>query len=110
VLVQPILAAAFVIAADRSSKTAAANLLGSGKVLSIGNGLRVRCVVTRFRNRGFLDRPAMLLLVWAAALAIIALAISSGMFFQRPLAQMGPVSNLADIALVLGIAIALRFI
>jgi signal peptidase II len=82
----------------------------------------------------------MLLLVWAAALAIIALAISSGMFFQRPLAQMGlaaalagsasnfydrwrhgtvidfldlgwwPVSNLADIALVLGIAIALRFI
>jgi signal peptidase II len=140
VLVQPILVAAFVIAADRSSKTAAANLLGSGKVLTIGNGLRIRCVVTRFRNRGFLDRPAMLLLVWAAALAIIALAISSGMFFQRPLAQMGlaaalagsasnfydrwrhgtvidfldlgwwPVSNLADIALVLGIAIALRFI
>ncbi len=140
VLMQPMIFAAAVIAADRCSKAAAGTLLGTGRVLSVGAGLRIRCVVTRFRNRGLLDRPGMLLLVWVAPLAIVMLATSSGLFFQRPAAQMGlaaafagaasnlydrlrngavidfldlgwwPASNLADIALVLGVAVALRFL
>ena len=140
VLLQPMLLAAFVIAADRCTKAAAGTLLSTGRVLSVGVGLRIRCVVTRFRNRGLLDRPGMLLLVWAAPLAIVMLATSSGIFFQRPAAQMGlaaafagsasnlydrlrkgavidfldlgwwPASNFADVALVLGVAVALRFL
>jgi len=140
VLMQPMLLAAFVIAADRCSKTAAGTLLGTGRVLSVGAGLRIRCVATRFRNCGLLDSPGMLLLVWAASLATVMLATSSGYFFQRPAAQMGlaaafagsasnlhdrlrngavidfldlgwwPASNLADVALVLGVAVALRFL
>lgn len=140
VAMQPMLLAAFVIAADRCSKAAAGTLLSTGRVLPVGAGLRIRCVVTRFRNRRLLDRPGMLLLVWAAALATVMLATSSGLFFQRPAAQMGlaaafagsasnlydrlrtgavidfldlgwwPASNLADVALVLGVAVALRFL
>jgi lipoprotein signal peptidase len=140
VLLQPMLLAAFVVAADQCSKAAAGTLLGTGRVLSVGAGLRIRCVVTRFRNRRLLDRPGMLLLVWAAPLATVMLATSSGLFFQRPAAQMGlaaafagsasnlhdrlrngavidfldlgwwPASNLADVALVLGVAVALRFL
>ncbi|MGO9402939.1 MAG: signal peptidase II [Terriglobales bacterium] len=131
---------AFVIAADRCSKAAAGTLLGSGRVLSVGGGLRIRCIMTRFQNRGVLERPGALLLLWAAAVAIVMIATRSGLFFQRAAAQMGlaaafsgaasnlydrlrhgavidfldigwwPASNLADIALVLGVAVALRFI
>jgi lipoprotein signal peptidase len=140
VLMQSLLLAAFVIAADRCTKAAASTLLATGRVLSVGAGLRIRCVVTRFQNRGLLDRPPMLALVWVVSLATVMLATSSGLFFQRPAAQMGlaaafagsasnlydrlqngatidfldlgwwPASNLADVALVLGVAVALRFL
>jgi lipoprotein signal peptidase len=140
VLIQSLLLAAFVIAADRCTKAAASTLLATGRVLSVGAGLRIRCVVTRFQNRGLLDRPPMLALVWVVSLATVMLATSSGLFFQRPAAQMGlaaafagsasnlydwvqngatidfldlgwwPASNLADVALVLGVAVALRFL
>jgi lipoprotein signal peptidase len=140
VLMQSLLLAAFVIAADRCTKAAASTLLATGRVLSVGAGLRIRCVVTRFQNRGLLDRPPMLALIWVVSLATVMLATSSGLFFQRPAAQMGlaaafagsasnlydrlqngatidfldlgwwPASNLADVALVLGVAVALRFL
>ena len=140
VLMQPMLLAAFVIAADRCTKAAARTLLATGRVLSVGAGLRIRCVVTRFQNRGLLDRPGVLLLVWAASLATVMLAASSGLFFQCLAAQMGLAaafagsasnlhdrlqngvvidfldlgwwlaSNVADVALVLGVAVALRFL
>ena len=132
--------AGLVLAADRYSKEAVSEHLRSGRVLSIGAGLRIRCVVTRFRSRGLWNAPGALLLLWAAALVAVTLAASSGLFFQRWAAQMGlaaafagsasnlydrlrhgavidfldlgwwPASNLADIALVLGVAIALRFL
>jgi lipoprotein signal peptidase len=139
-VLRPILVAALVIAVDRCSKAAARGLLVSDRVVSVGAGLRIRCIVTRFHNRGGLDNPAALVLAWTSALAMVALATSSGLFFQRPAAQMGlaaalagsasnlydrlrhsavidfldlgwwPASNLADVALVLGVAIALRFL
>jgi signal peptidase II len=82
----------------------------------------------------------LLLLVWIAAAAVLALAAHSGMFFRFPAAQMGlaaalagsgsnlydrvrrgttvdflefgwwPTSNLADIALVGGAIVALCFL
>lgn len=136
---QPLLLAAFVAAADRASKATVARLT-SGRVVSVGPWLRIHCVVTRFRRQGLLRSPAMLLLIWTTALAVVLLATNSGHFFQRPAAQMGlgaalagsgsnlydrlrygavidfldlgwwPASNLADVAIVLGIIISLRFL
>jgi signal peptidase II len=135
-----LLFAALVVAADQATKAAVTNRLGSGKIVSVGPWLRVHCVVTRFRRHGLLRSPAMLVLIWAAALAVVLLATNSGHFFQRPAAQLGlgaalagsgsnlydrlrhgsvidfldlgwwPASNLADIAIVLGIIISLRFL
>jgi lipoprotein signal peptidase len=135
-----ILFATVVIAADRFSKAAVTNWLGSGKVVFLGPGMRIRYVVTRFKRRGFLRTPAALVAIWTATLAGLVLATNSGYFFQRPAAQLGlaaaiagsgsnlydrlrqgavidfldlswwPASNLADIALVLGVTIALRFL
>lgn len=135
-----LLVAAFVVAADQATKAAVTNRLGSGKIVSVGPWLHVHCVVTRFGRHGLLRRPVVLLLIWAAALGVLVLATNSGHFFQRPAAQMGldaalagsasnlydrlrhgsvidfldlgwwPASNLADIAIVLGVIIALRFL
>lgn len=135
-----LLFAALVVAADQATKAAVTNRLGSGKIVSVGPWLRVHCVVTRFRHQGLLRRPAVLLLIWAAALAVVLLATNSGHFFQRRTAQMGlgaalagsgsnlydrlrhgrvidfldlgwwPASNLADVAIVLGVIMALRFL
>lgn len=137
---QQLLFAALVVAVDQATKAAVANRLGSGKAVSLGPWLRVHCVVTRFRHHGLLRRPTMLLVIWTAALSVVLLATHSGHFFQRPAAQMGlgaalagsasnlydrlrhgavidfldlgwwPASNLADIAIVLGVITALRFL
>lgn len=139
-LIEPVLLAALVIAADRFSKVVVCNLLGSGRVVPIGARLRIRYVVTRFQRRGLLRSPTALLLLWTAALGVVLLATSSGHFFQHPVAQMGlgaalagsgsnlydrlrhgavidfldlgwwPASNLADIAIVLGVIVSLRFL
>lgn len=139
-LIQPLLLGILVVAADQATKAAVTHRLGSGKIVSVGPWLRVHCVVTHFKSRGLLRRPAVLLLIWAAALGILVLAINAGHFFQRPVAQMGlgaafagsgsnlydrlrygavidfldlgwwPASNLADIAIVLGVIMALRFL
>ena len=104
VLIEPVLLAALVIAADRSSKVAVCTLLGSGRVVPIGAGLRIRYVVTRFQRRGLLRSPTALLLLWTAALGVVLLATGSGHFFQRPVAQMGLGAALAGVAATCTIA------
>jgi len=126
-----------VLAADRYSKAAVSERLCSGRVLSVGPCLRLRYVLTRFRTRGLLHGPAVLLVIWIATAAVLALAAHSGMFFRSPAAEMGlaaalagsgsnlydrsrhgavvdfldlgwwPTFNLADIALVVGLVVAL---
>jgi signal peptidase II len=106
----------------------------------VGSCLRIHYVLTRFKTRGLAQSPTSLVVVWIATAALLALAAHSGMFFRSPAAQMGlaaalagsgsnlydrlrhgavidfldlgwwPVSNLADIALVAGVIVALRFL
>jgi signal peptidase II len=137
---QPLVIAALVLAADRYSKAAVSGRPRSGRVLSVGSCLRIHYVLTRFKTRGLAQSPTSLVVVWIATAALLALAAHSGMFFRSPAAQMGlaaalagsgsnlydrlrhgavidfldlgwwPVSNLADIALVAGVIVALRFL
>jgi signal peptidase II len=132
--------AGLVLAADRYSKAAVSERLSSGRVLSVGPCLRVRYVLTRFRARGFLHDPTLLVTIWTAAAAVLAIAAHSGMFFRSPAAEAGlaaalagsgsnlydrlrhgavvdfldlgwwPAFNLADATLVTGIVVALVFI
>jgi signal peptidase II len=106
----------------------------------VGPCLRLRYVRTRFRRRGILHGPALLVAVWIAAVAVLALAAYSGMFFRSSAAEIGlaaalagsgsnlydrlrhgavtdfldlgwwPVSNFADIALVGGVIAAVCFV
>ncbi len=139
-MTQQLLVAGLVFAADRCSKAAVSERLRFGKVLSVGPCLRIHYVVTRFKTRRLLQSPTSLLVIWSATATSLAMAAHSGMFFQSSAAQMGlaaalagsgsnlydrlrhgavidfldlgwwPVSNLADIALVAGIIVALRFL
>jgi signal peptidase II len=139
-MTQQLVVAALVVAADRYSKAVVRERLCSGGVLSLGPCLRIRYVLTRFPTSGFVHSPIWLALVWTAAAALLAMAAHSGMFFRFPAAQMGlaaalsgsggnlydrlrhgavidfldlgwwPVSNFADIALVVGVIVALCFL
>ena len=129
--------AGLVLAADRYSKAAVSGRLRSGRVLSVGPCLRIHYVLTRFKTRGLLQNPTALAIVWTATAVLLAMAAHLDMFFRSPTAQMGlaaalagsasnlydrlrheavvdfldlgwwPVSNLADIALVGGVIVAL---
>ena len=139
-MTQELLVAGLVLAADRYSKAAVSERLCSGRVFSVGPCLRLRYVLTRFQTSGVLHGPTLLAVIWTTAAAMLAIAAHSGMFFRSPAAQMGlavalagsgsnlydrlrrgavvdfldlgwwPTFNLADIALVAGIVIALCFI
>ena len=139
-MTEQLLIAGLVVAADRYSKAAVSGRLCSGRVLSVGPCLRVRYVLTRFRTHGLLHSPALLVLLWTATAAVLANVAHSGMFFRSAAAQMGlaaalagsasnlydrlrhgavvdfldlgwwPTFNLADVALVAGIALAVCFV
>lgn len=139
-MTQQLLTGALVLAADRYSKAAVSERLRSGKVLRVGPCLRIHYALTRFKTCGLGQGPTSLAVIWTATAALLALAAHSGIFFQSPAAQMGltaalagsgsnlydrlrrgavidfldvgwwPVSNLADIALVVGVIVALRFL
>jgi signal peptidase II len=94
----PFVIAGLVLAADRYTKAVVSERLCSGKVLAVGPCLRVRYVRTRFRTRGFLHGPAPLLLIWIATAAALSLAAHSGLFFRSPAAQMGLAAALAGSA------------
>ncbi len=129
--------AGLVLAADRYSKAAVSERLCSGRVFSLGPCLRLRYVLTRFRTRGLLHSPTLLVVIWTVAAAGLAIAAHSGMFFRSFAAQTGlavalagsasnlydrlrhgvtvdfldlgwwPTFNVADMALVAGIVVAL---
>ena len=139
-MTQQLFIGAVVLAADRYSKAAVSERLRSGRVLRVGPCLRIRYVLTRFKTRGLAQSPTSLAIVWTATAALLAMTAHLGLFFQSPAAQMGlaaalagsgsnlydrlrhgavidfldvgwwPVSNLADIALVAGVIVALRFL
>ncbi len=139
-MTQQLLVAAVVFAADRYSKAAVSERLRSGRVLSVGPCLRIHYVVTRFKARGLLQSPTSQAAIWTVTAALLVMAAHLGSFFRSPAAQMGlaaalagsgsnlydrlrhgtvidfldlgwwPVSNLADIALVGGVIVALCFL
>jgi signal peptidase II len=137
---QQLIIAGLVLAADRYTKAAVRERMGSGRVFSVGPCLRVRYVLTCFRTHGLLRAPISLLIIWTAAAAVLGIAAHSGMFFRSSVAGMGlaaalagsgsnlydrlrhgatvdfldfgwwPTSNFADIALVAGVGVALCFV
>ena len=139
-MTEQLVIAGLVLAADRYSKAAVSERLCAGKVFSVGPCLRVRYVLTRFRTHGLLHGPTLLVVVWIATAVVLALAAHSGMFFRSAAGQMGvavalagsasnlydrlrhgatvdfldfrwwPAFNLADVALVAGIVVALCFV
>lgn len=139
-MTQQLFIGAVVLAADRYSKAAVSERLRLGRVLRVGPCLRIHYVLTRFKTHSLMQSPTSLAVIWTATAALLAVTAHLGMFFQSPAAQMGlaaalvgsgsnlydrlrcgavidfldvgwwPVSNLADIALVAGVVVALRFL
>ncbi len=139
-MTQQLVIGALVLAADRYSKAAVSQRLRSGRVLRAGPCLRIHYVLTRFKTRGLGQSPTSLAVIWTATATLLAVTAHLGMFFQSPAAQMGlaaalagsgsnlydrlrrgavidfldvgwwPASNVADIALVAGVIVALRFL
>jgi signal peptidase II len=137
---QQLLVGALVLAADRYSKAAVSARLRSGRVLRVGPCLRIHYVLTRFKTHGLVQSPTSLAVIWTATAALLAMTAHLGLFFKSPAAQIGlaaalagsgsnlydrlrhgavidfldvgwwPVSNLADIALVAGVIVALGFL
>ena len=138
--VQPLLLAGFVLVADQVTKAMAASHLGTRPPAPLGPGPRFRLTVTRFRCRGPMHSRTAVLLLLGAVLAVVVLGVRSGYVFQRPAAQMAlgaalagaasnlydrlrrgavvdfldlgwwPSFNLADVAITLGVVVAIWFI
>ena len=131
--------AGFVFSLDQFTKLLVARRLAEGQSASVASWLRIRRVVNR-RGVLLVRNPRVLLLVLAALFCSICLIIRQGYFFQHGAAQLGlgmalggagsnvydkirrgavldfldlswwPVFNLADVAITIGVTLALWFL
>jgi signal peptidase II len=136
-MIRKFLFAALILVADQVTKTAVARRLAAGESFPVAPGVRIRYAARRFQERGLVDEGIALPVLWGAALGGIVLAAHSGYCFQRPAAQMGlsaalagaasnlydrvkrgividfvelgwwPIFNLADVAITLGVLLAI---
>jgi signal peptidase II len=137
VSVELLLAASLVLTLDHASKRLVASRLGGSRCVPAGPGPRLRPVANPRLGLGLFREPRTLLGVWGAAVLGILLLIHFTPSFQGPVAQAGlgaalggatgnvlerlrygavldfvdlriwPVFNVADAAIVLGVAVAL---
>ena len=138
--IQPFLFAGFVLVADQVTKAMAASHLGTRPLAPLGPCVRIRPTVTRFPSYGPMHSRTAAMLLWGAVLAVVVFGVRSGYVFQRPPAQMAlgaalagaasnlydrlrrgavvdfldlgwwPSFNLADVAITLGVVVAIWFI
>jgi signal peptidase II len=131
--------AGFVFSLDQFTKLLVARRLAEGQSASVASWLRIRRVVNR-RGVLLVHNPRVLLLVLAVLCCGICLIIRQGYFFQPRAAQFGlgmalggagsnvydqirrgavldfldlgwwPVFNLADVAITIGVTLALWFL
>jgi signal peptidase II len=139
VTLQQILFAGFVLGADQVTKALVASHLTAGEAVPLGPWLRIRLTVTRFRSYGLMHSRTVLLLLWCAVLTGVVFGAHSGYLFQQKAAQMAlcaamagaasnlydrlrrgavvdflelgwwPSFNLADVAITLGVVVAIWF-
>lgn len=138
-MIELLLFTSLVIAVDQSSKKIVMWRLAEGQFSPVGSPVRLRRVTNARGSVGFVrDRVAWLLL-WGFTVLSLILLVQYGPFFQTQVAKVGlgvalggassnlldrlrrgavidfidvgfwPVFNLADAAIVLGVAIALWF-
>lgn len=139
-IVQPLLFAGFVVVADQVTKAMAASRLGTRTLAPPGACLRIRLTVARFPSYGPMHNRTAMMLLWVSVLAVVVFGVRSGHLFQRTAAQMAlgaalagavsnlydrlrrgavvdfldlgwwPSFNLADVAITLGVVVAIWFI
>lgn len=137
--VELIVAASSVLVIDQLSKRVVTRRGGEIASLSIGSVVRIRHIANAPRNFWLGQNRFALLLLWSCVVLSITLLIHFGPFFQSHFAQVGigaalggatgnlcdilwrravidfidigfwPVFNLADVAIVFGVAVALWF-
>jgi signal peptidase II len=134
-----LLAAGVIFSLDRCTKMLVARYLFVGQSVSVTSWLRIRRV-DNAHQAALRQHPRLLLLVLAALFLGICLMVRHGLFFQRQAAQLGlgmalggacsnvydqlrhaavldflevgwwPVFNLADVAITVGVCLALWFL
>jgi signal peptidase II len=135
-----LLAAGFVFAADQWVKALVIKHLREGQAAPIGSHLKIRYVAHPSGRHKFLQSRFALALLWLITLAGIVFFLRQGYFFQSRAAQLAlgaalggagsnlydrlrlgvvidfldvgwwPVFNLGDVAITVGVAVALWFI
>lgn len=131
------LSAALVLLVDRLTKALVAARLADGSVIHLGSWLCIRHVANRGRGRSSAQGRWASLITGTLTLGLLGLVLKEQLFFQTPAAQIGlgaalggaasnlhdrlrrglvidfldlgwwPVFNLADVAITLGVGVAL---